>query len=477
LTEIPAHRSQWPHLRLKTVTLSWRDLAFTLGPLVIVSVAAVLLALHFVRPAPPRTLSMVSGPPGSSFRTAAEQYRQVLARSGITVQLLPSAGSLENLERLAKPDGGPDVGLAQSGLAAPGTVPDVVSLGSMFYEPLTIFYRSAQPLARLAEFEGRRIAIGAEGSGTRVLALTLLRANGIEPDGPTQLLALEGEPARRALLTQQVNAIFLSGDSASPETIREMLHSKGIRLFDFAQADSYVRRFRYLSKLTIPPGAFDLGENLPPAPVTLLAPTVELLARPGLHPALSDLLIEAAIEVHGRATLLQEAGQFPSVAGQDFPISADAARYYKSGKSFAYRHFPFWLASLLDRALVLLLPIVLVVIPGLRYLPQLYAWRIDRRIHGRYGVLMALEREALKNPSPEQRAALLARLAEIEKSVIAAKVPGSHADQLYVLREHINFVRDRLGPTPDALSGAAAPMPAAEPPPAGAQAAPRPGAG
>jgi hypothetical protein len=234
------------------------------------------------------------------------------------------------------------------------------------------------------------------------------------------------------------------GDSASPAVLRRILHAHGLRLFDFPQADAYLRRFRYLSKLEMPPGAFDLGANLPAKPLTLLAPTVELVARPDLHPALSDLLIEAAQEVHGHATLMQKAGEFPAPLEHEYPISQDAARYYKSGKSYAYRFLPFWLASLANRILVVLVPLVIILIPGLRLIPSLYGWRIRRHIHRRYGELMALERAALSPLLPEERAALLERLNEIEKSTITGKIPGSYADEAYILREHIKFVRERL---------------------------------
>jgi TRAP-type uncharacterized transport system substrate-binding protein len=399
--------------------------------------------LHFVRPAPPKTLTIASGAPGSKFNLVAQQYRKILAHNGITLKILVTEGSLDNLNRLLAANS-PDIALVQSGVSGGGDTGDLISLGSVFYVPLTIFYRSPAALQRLSQLRGQRIAIGLPGSGTRSLALALLKANEIEPQGPTQLLDLEGEGARAALLARQVDAIFLAGDSAPPETIREMLHTPGVRLFDFSQADAYVRRFHYLSKLEVPPGSFDLGENLPPTAVNMLAPTVELLAHSSLHPAMSDLLIEAATEVHGGATLLQNAGQFPAPLAHEFPLSADAARYYKSGKSFAYRHLPFWIASLLDRTVVVLLPIFLVVIPALRYLPAVYNWRIKSRIDRRYRQLMALERHSLEDVSPEQRAILLDRLAQIEKSVIALKMPGSHAEALYVLREHIQFVRENL---------------------------------
>jgi TRAP-type uncharacterized transport system substrate-binding protein len=424
--------------------ISWRDFFATVGPVLLASVIAIAIAYHFVQPAPPHTITISSGPDGSTYRSIAERYRKVLARNGITLQILPSAGSLENLQRLTDPKSGVDVAFVQGGVAGRTDISNLVSLGSLFFEPLAIVYRSPRPLQRLSQFAGKRIAIWPEGSGTRFLALALLKGNEIEPNGRTKLVDLAGQPAVDALLKHQVDAAFLMGDSAGGKTIRQMLHTKGIRLFDFPQADAYLRRFRYLSKLELPPGSFDLGLNLPSKTTVVLAPTVELVARAGLHPALSDLLIEAAKKIHGRATLLASAGEFPAPLEHEYPISDDAARYYKSGKGFAYRHLPFWLASLTDRILVMLLPIVIVLIPGLRFLPSLYAWRIKTRIYRRYAELMALERSTVEPLSAKDRRAVLDRLDQIEKSTITGKIPGSFAYETYMLRNHIKFVRDRL---------------------------------
>jgi len=441
-----AHEEKKGALRLlpRISRISWRDLVATLAPVLLASVIAIAIAFYFVQPAPPDTITISSGPDGSTFRAVAERYRRILARNGVKLEILPSEGSLDNLRRLTDPKFRVDVAFVQGGVATGTDISDLVSLGSLFYEPLALVYRSPHPLQRLSELAGKRIAIGPEGSGTRFLALALLKANEIQPQGRTTLVDLAGQPAVDALLKHQIDAAFLMGDSAGPGTIRQMLHTRGIRLFDFPQVDAYLRRFRYLSKLEFPPGAFDLGMNLPAKPTIMLAPTVELVARTGLHPALSDLLIEAAREVHGRATLLQRAGEFPAPLEHEYPISDDATRYYKSGKSFAYRHLPFWLASLTDRILVILVPIVIVLIPGLRLIPTLYGWRIRARIYRRYGELMALERSALGPLSPQDRAALLVRLDEIEKSTITGKIPGSFADETYVLRQHIKFVRERL---------------------------------
>jgi len=440
----PSRRSL-RNLPLRVMRISWWDLAQTLGPILILGTLGVWLALHFGGPAPPHSITLAGGMKGSNFATVAGRYQRFLKRNGVELKILETEGSLDNLNRLTTPHMRVDIALVQAGLTERNDTSDIESLGSMFFQPLLIFYRSAKSIVRLSELEGGRIAIGPEGSGTRALALALLKANEIEPGGRTQLTSDEGEAARKALLNRQVEAIFLTGDSASGTTIREMLHAEGVRLFDFRQADAYVRRFPYLNRLTVPAGAFDLGEDLPPTDLSLLAPTVELLAHADLHPALVDLLVEAAQETHGRASILQAAGQFPTPATHDYPINTEAARYYKSGdRSFAYRYLPFWLASLFNRVVVVLVPIVVLVIPGLRFLPQLYRWRISSRVHRRYGELMAVEREALGPLTPERRAALGERLDDIERSVISRRMPGSHAEQVYVLREHIRFVRENL---------------------------------
>jgi TRAP-type uncharacterized transport system substrate-binding protein len=432
-------------LRLpKIPRISWRDLAASLGPVLLVSAGAIALAVHYVQPAPPDTIVISTGPDGSAFRNNAEKYKKILARNGVKLEILPSEGSLDNLKQVMDPDGKVDVAFVQGGVATGKEIKGVSSLGSMFYAPVAIFYRHRHPIHRLSEFKGKRIAIGPDGSGGYALALAMLKANEIEPGGSTKLLELGGKDAMDALLQHKADAIFLAGDSAASGNIRTMLHTPGVRMFEFPQADGYVRRFRYLSKLEIPAGAFDLGANLPHHAIPMLAPTVELIARDDLHPALSDLLIEAAREVHGRSTLLQKTGEFPAPRENEYPISAEADRFYKSGKSFAYRHLPFWLASLTDRIVVLLVPIIVVLIPGLRMVPALYGWRIRQRIYKRYGELMALERASLTSMAPEERAVLLAKLDDIEKGTIAGKIPGSFADETYLLRQHIKFVRDRL---------------------------------
>ena len=425
------------------VGISLRDLLVTSAPLVLLTLAAIFAAYWFVRPAPPDTITITSGPRGSTFFLTAEKYRKILARSGVTLKVLPSGGSLDNLRKLADPKAGVDIGFVQGGVADGVNLERLVSLGSVFHEPLWLFYRTKAPAGLISEFSGKRIAIGAKGSGTQALALILLKANGIEPGGATVLSDLQGEEAAQALVEGRVDAAFLMGDSATGPMIKKLLFTPGVRLLDFPQAEAYARRNSYLSKLDLPMGGLDFGRNVPPQDLHLIAPTVELVARNTLHPALSDLLIEAAREVHGKSNLLQRAGEFPAPLEHDFVISADAKRYYTSGKGYLYRKLPLWLASLVDRTLVVVVPIVVLLIPGVKLVPTLYNWRIRSRIYRCYGSLITIEREILAHPAPKERAGLLQRLDGIEAEVNRMKLPLSFAENLYVLRDHIRFVSDR----------------------------------
>jgi len=423
--------------------MSVRDLLVTGGPLIILTMVVIGATYFYVRPAPPDTITITSGPQGSTFRFTADKYSKILARKGVKLKILPSEGSLDNLRKLSDPKINVDVGFVQGGISSGVNVDKLVSLGSVFHEPLSLFYRSPAPMHWLSELAGKRLAIGREGSGTRVFALTILKANGIEPGGVTTILDLGGEEAANALLEGKIDAAFLMGDSATPRILRKLLWTPGLQLLDFDQADAYVRRFPYLSKLTLPMGVFDFGANVPSEDINLIGPTVELVARENLHPALSDLLIEAAREVHGRATLFQHPGEFPAPLEHEFRISDDARRYYTSGKSFLYRTLPFWLASLVNRLLVVVVPVVVLLIPGLKFVPAIYDWRIRSRIYRWYGLLIELERSLLAEPKPDERCELLGRLDYIEREVNKLKMPLSYADQFYVLRSHINFVRSR----------------------------------
>ncbi|HTH60764.1 MAG TPA: TAXI family TRAP transporter solute-binding subunit [Paraburkholderia sp.] len=436
-------RPTLPKVALDPAHPPWRDLAMTSLPVALFCAAVVALVVWLVNPAPPHTITISAGPVDSSFMQIANDYRKVLARNGITLNVLESEGSVQNLQRLLDPKQHVDLALVQGGVAGGKDTSSLMSLGSVFYLPIVVFYRGSG-LTQLSQLEGKRIAIGREGSGTRMLALNLLAANGIEPGGATALLAQDGLAAATALVSDQVDAAFLSGDSATRALMLRLLTIPGISVMNFDEASAYTRLFPYLDAIDLPPGVLDLRHRIPPETVHLVGPTVEIVARDTLHPAISDLLIEAAFEVNGMPGLLQQGGEFPNLTAHDYRISEDASRYYRSGKSFLYRTLPFWLASVTDRLLVLLLPLAVLLIPALRAIPALYTWRVRSRIYRYYGALIAIEREALQHTSEKERHALVARLDEIERSLNTIRMPLAHADAFYVLREHIGFVRRQL---------------------------------
>lgn len=395
------------------------------------------------RSAPPRTLTLASGPAGGTFERWGLAYQASFAKHGIKLNIVPSDGSIDNLRDLRDPTQNIDVAFVAGGFAKDENISGLVSLGSVANQPLMIFYRG-EPIARLSQLAGKRIAIGAQGGGGRVLALSLLKSNGVSDTGAV-FSDLDSAAAANALRAGELDAAFLLGDSTPTAVLRELVRAPDVRLFNFTQAEAYLRRHPSLSKIALPQGVFDLGANLPAQDVTLVGPTVQLVAREGLHSALSDLLIEVAKEVHGAGSLLQKRGEFPAPLEREFPLSEDAARYYKSGKGILYRMVgSFWVASVLNRILVVIVPLVLLTIPIVRLMPVLYRFGVSLRLYRCYRPLMRVERESYAAPGRERIDELLREIDELEVAVNTLKVPASFADRHYWLRSHLLFVRDRL---------------------------------
>jgi TRAP-type uncharacterized transport system substrate-binding protein len=429
--------------------LSFRDMLAVLLPVLLVIAAVVWIAHYFVKPAPPRSLTISSGADGGAYYGFAMRYREILARDGVDLIVKPSAGAVDNLERLRDPESGVDVALVQSGLLGEEPADGLVSLGSLFYEPVWLFYRedASQPvterrLDRLTDLRGRRIAIGNDGSGTRRLALQLLSGSGVSGKNAT-LLSVGGDEAIKTFLTGKADAIFVIS-APEAENVKRMLLAPGVRLMSFVQAEAFTRIYPALTRVVLPRGALSLERDIPRENYQLVAPTATLVAREDLHPALVSLLLGAATEVHGGSGLLQKAGEFPSAREQDFPVAPAAQRYYKSGPPFLQRYLPFWIAVLADRLIILIIPLIAIAIPLMRIMPGLYAWRIRSRIFKLYGELRLLEDEVRARHNPDQHSDYLARLAHIEDEANRRRIPLAYAGELYNLRAHINLVRQEL---------------------------------
>lgn len=424
--------------------ISWRD-ALVIGvPLALAVAFAFWLTLRFVQPAPPDRFVLSTGAAGGDYYRFGERYRDFFKHFGVTVELKPSNGSVENAQRLRS--GQADAAFVQGGTLPP--VPEdaaspIVSLGALYPEVIWMFARNEVESKLPGQLKGRRIAIGPEGSGLRPLARELLAANGLLPSDAT-FVPVTGAEAADALERRELDVAFYIGRPTNPVVLR-FLAMPGVRPVPFARGEAYARRFAAVSRFVVPRGVSDLARDLPHEDLPTLAVTANLLVRDDLHPALMYLLLDAASAIHGVHSVVADAGQFPNARNQDVPLAAEAERFYRSGKPFLKRYLPYWLANLVDRLIVLLIPIVAVLLPVVRFLPMLYEYRINARVGRWYARLSALEDEIGEAPSPDKVPGYLTRLDDIESQLGEANFPRAVGGQVYSLRAAIDLVRERLG--------------------------------
>ena len=420
-----------------------KDLLITVALPLLAIIATVWFAARFVQPAPANTFVMTTGPDGGAYHLYAQRYRDHLARENISITLKPSAGSIENLQRLHSAGSDVEVGLVQAGLASGDAAAGLRSLGAVYYEPLWLFYRGNEfTIDRLSQLANKRVAIGTVGSGTRPLALQLLKASGVDTSSPS-LRPLGGNDAVKALIEDDVDAVLFVAAPDAPAVL-ELARAKDIKIASLVQSDAFARRFPFLTAIQLPRGAIDLAADIPGRDITLLATTATLVVKETFHPALGFLLLEAAVDVHGRTGVVQKPGEFPAGREDEFPLADEAKRFYKSGPPFLQRYLPFWIANFIERMAVLFLPLVAVILPLFKLLPALIQWRNKSRVFKWYGELKFLENQAATNPDPSQLTGYLKRLDEIEDGVNHTHINPTYSDYVYNLRMHIELVRIRL---------------------------------
>jgi len=400
------------------------------------------MTYYFVLPAPPRTLVMTTGMEGGSYAVFGERYREVLARDQVRLDLRPSSGSVENLKRLMDKPHTVDVGFVQGGAAFSAEAKNLVSLGAICYSPLWVFYRGDETYDDLSQLKGKKITIGPEGSGARKFGLDLLK-EGHAADPPTRLFDLTTMAAAKALVEGEVDVVITFGTTDSA-LVRKLLYSPGVKLMNFSQAEAYSRLFPSLSHVILPKGILDLAKKIPASDVHLLAPTTNLIIRDDLHPASIYLLLDAAVEIHGTSGWVHKAGEFPTLKAQDFPLSDQAEQFYKSGRPFLMNYLPFWAATFVERMIRILVPAGIILFPLSRIVPWLYTRRNRSKFYRWYGELKHLESEISEDPRTERAADYRTRLDQIEDSVNKVSVPVAFYDEVYTLREHIDYVRKKI---------------------------------
>jgi len=444
---------------LKFTQFSFRDLAVAAAPTILAIVGICLIAYFLVDPAPPRTVRLGTGQENSAYAELGKKYATALAKHGVKAELVPSAGSSENLRSLK--EGKVDIAFVQSGSTNEEAAEreGLQSLGSLFTEPLWLFLRQPKgkkPITQLTELRGMKINYGPKGAGSPRLFRQVLELNGVEK-GEVERLSLANTPATVELLEGRIDGLVFTSAPEAP-LIQMLLQTPGIQLFDFNQAEAYARKLPFLTHVVLPQGIVDLGQNIPAVDYNLIAPTATLVAREDLHPALVDLFVQAAASIHSGAGWFQQQGQFPSAKYTEIPVAQAAVKFYKDGPPFLQHYMTFWLANFFDRMWVLVLGLGALILPLSKVVPPIYVWRIRSRVYRWYGQLRTVE-QAIDDATPERLQEIcsvqLKRLNEIEDKVNQISIPLSFADGLYGLRSHINFVRQRI----ETLMGTPAPAP------------------
>src|SRR5215831_7312709 len=418
---------------------SRRDLRRAILTIALVLVAIVAISVHFLQPAPPRHIVFASGAEFGLYHRLALRYRDILARDGVRVEERMTSGAVENLQLLRDPKSGVDVALTQGGIATPADDERIVMIATLYYEPLWVFHRKQTKIDQLNDLIGKRLAVGAPGSGTRAFAVAMLEANGITAAN-AKLDANGGDDALKALRAGDVDAAFFVGGANTP-LIDQALRDPTLELAPFARGEAYARRFPYVTRLTLPTGTIDLAHNIPDHDLFMIGTKAMLVAREDLHPALVNLLFDAAREIHGSQGYFEAASEFPNTTQVDLPVSSDADRHKRFGPSLLYRYLPFWVATVVERTIILIVPLLVVLVPLMNFLPQFLRWRVRSRIYRYYGELALLERDIRTHKGALPLDAWRRSLDRIEQAASQIRAPPSYGSEAYTLREHIGIVR------------------------------------
>lgn len=397
---------------------SYKDLITTFSPAILLIIAGFWVAYQFVAPPPPKKIIISTGSKTGNYFKIAQQYREVLAKEGIELEIINSSGSGENIKRLLNNE--VDLAFVQGGTGKEGD--PLQSLGSLYYEPLWIFLRKETKAEKIIDLSGLRIAIGQDGSGTQILTKQLLELNHID-NKATKLLAISSADAAQAITNSEIDAAFIVS-SAKSDTVQKLLYNDQLELMGLLRAATYIKLLPYLSKVILPEGIIDLASNFPAQADTLLAPTANLVVREDFNPALIVLLLRAADEIHSKGSIFSAADAFPSDEFTAYPINDVAKRFYKVGPPFLMRYLPFWPAVFIDRMIVMLVPLLMLMIPLGKIMPPLYQWRIRSSIYRWYKELQEVADEITEQPlSVDQLDALNLKLTMVENEVNKVKPP------------------------------------------------------
>jgi TRAP transporter TAXI family solute receptor len=398
------------------------------------------ISYQFIDPAPPKKLSIATGTTSGSYYKFAQEYKKLLEKEKFELLIVPTQGSVEALKKLQNKE--VDIAFVQGGVANEEEVKTLRSLASIYFEPLWIFYSEKFDFKYINELKGKKVSIGSEGSGTKPLALEILKQNSIDKTNTT-LLELSNEAAQQALTKGEIDVLF-SVISPSSKMVQSLLSNPKVKLLNIQRASAYSKKLHYLTPVSIGEGVVSLENNIPSSNITLLSTTATLVGQKDLHPDLIRLILKTAKQVHSTPSLFENNEIFPSKKYLQIPLHVDAKHYLEKGDSFLEKIFPFWIASSIDRLVIMIIPLLTLLIPIIKGALPLYRWRIRSSIYKWYKILheIDLKLESLdKSELPKIREDLEKMAEDIQKS---SKIPLSYMGEYYDLRVHANLILGRI---------------------------------
>jgi TRAP transporter TAXI family solute receptor len=398
------------------------------------------ISYQFIDPAPPKKLSIATGTTSGSYYKFAQEYKKLLEKEKFELLIVPTQGSVEALKKLQNKE--VDIAFVQGGVANEEEVKTLRSLASIYFEPLWIFYSEKFDFKYINELKGKKVSIGSEGSGTKPLALEILKQNSIDKTNTT-LLELSNEAAQQALDEGEIDVLF-SVISPSSKMVQSLLSNPKVKLLNIQRASAYSKKLHYLTPVSIGEGVVSLENNIPSSNITLLSTTATLVGQKDLHPDLIRLILKTAKQVHSTPSLFENNEIFPSKKYLQIPLHVDAKHYLEKGDSFLEKIFPFWIASSIDRLVIMIIPLLTLLIPIIKGALPLYRWRIRSSIYKWYKILheIDLKLESLdKSELPKIKEDLEKMAEDIQK---ISKIPLSYMGEYYDLRVHANLILGRI---------------------------------
>ncbi len=419
-----------------------RDKFLTISiPFIILIIATFYFTAQFIQPSPKKEITIATGSKEGNYYKTALEYKKLLEEEKVKVNIITSAGSIENIKLLQENKA--DVAFIQNGTITTEEAPNIKSLASIYYEPLWVFYKNdGYPIDYIIQLISKKISIGKDGSGTKDLAFDILKDNGINSKNST-ILNLDSSEAKDALLKGNIDAMFIV-TSHNSIIVKELLSNPNISVLSFKRARAYSRKYTFLEALTLYEGTLDLYKNLPDENINLLSTTANLIVNKNFSDELKRLLLKRVIEVHNKKDLFAKADQFPNSLNIKLEMDEEAKRYFEYGDTFLEKIFPYWIASNIDRLKILIIPLLTLFFPLFKGVFPLYNWSMRSKIYKWYDEIKKIDNliEIMNKKELEDELKKIEKLrVEISKET---KVPLSFMGEYYNLQLHINHVKERI---------------------------------